>query len=147
MQLLSSAWPALVWALPALVLISALAFLVRGDRRAAGHLLALLACCLIGALLMEFFTFMAARVARQGGGAPSQPALGTGTLALLDTLRNRRSLTAPALSLPAVATYAVGVAYLWLLVTWGLHLRGKKAGSSSGRKKPAAKGARKPTRS
>lgn len=145
MQLLSTAWPALVWALPALVLISALAFLVRGDRRAAGHLLALLACFLIGALLMEFFTFMAARVARQGGGA-SQPALGSGTLALLETTLNRRSLTAPALSLPALATYAVGAAYLWLLVTWGLHLRGKKAGSG-GRKKPAAKGGRKPARS
>ena len=35
-------------------------------------------------------------------------------------------------------------AYLWVLVTWGLHLRGKPAGGA--RKKPA-KGARKPARS
>lgn len=143
MQLLLSAWPFVVWALPALVLISALAFLVRGDRRAAGHLLALLACFLIGALLMEFFTFMSARMA--GPGRPqTTPALGNGTLALLHTLLNRSSVTAPPLSLPAVAVYAVGVAYFWLLVTWGLHLRGKKSGG--GRKKPAAKGARKTAR-
>lgn len=145
MQLLLSAWPALVWALPALVLLSALAFLVRGDHRAAGHLLALLACFLIGALLMEFFTFMSARMA--GPGHPqTTPALGSGTRALLQTMLQRNSITAPPLSLPAVAAYSVPVAYLWLLVTWAVHLRGGKKGGGKGRKKPAAKAPRKAAR-
>ena len=143
MHLLISAWPALALLLPALVLVSAIYFLAKGDRRAFAQLLALLACLVIGALLMEFFIFMAARMARSGSAA-AMPVLGTGTRQLLETMANPRSIAAPPLSLAAVAAYSVLAAYLWVLVTWGLHLRGKPAGGA--RKKPA-KGARKPARS
>ena len=102
--------------------------------------MALLACYLVGALLMEFFVFMAARMARPGT-AQAVPVLGAGTKQLLETLSNPRSIAAPPLSLAAMAAYSVLAAYLWVLVTWGLHLRGKPAGGA--RKKPA-KGARKP---
>ena len=64
MHLLMSAWPVLALLLPALVLVSAIYFLAKGNRRAFAQLLALLACFVIGALLMEFFIFMAARRAR-----------------------------------------------------------------------------------
>lgn len=127
MHLLMSAWPVLVWLLPALVLLSAIVFLVKGDRRAFAHLMALLACFLIGALLMEFMLFMAARMSRSGG-VQGTPVLGDGTRQLLQTLANPRSITAPPLSLAAVAAYSVLLSYLWLLVTWVLHLRGKKPG-------------------
>ena len=66
MQTLLSAWPAVVLLLPALVLVSAIVFLAKGDRRAFALLMSLLACYLIGALLMEFFVFMSARMARAG---------------------------------------------------------------------------------
>lgn len=142
MHLLISAWPALALLLPALVLVSAIYFLARGDRRAFSHLMALLACFLIGALLMEFFIFMAARMARSGS---REAVLGTGTRQLLETMANPRSIAAQPLSLAAVAAYSVLVSYLWLLVTWVLHLRGKPAGGT--KKKKAAKGAaRKPAR-
>lgn len=127
MHLLMSAWPVLVWALPALVLLSATVFLAKGDRRAFAHLMALLACFLIGALLMEFMLFMAARMSRTGG-VQGTPVLGDGTRQLLQTLANPRSIGAPPLSLAAVAAYSVLLSYLWLLVTWVLHLRGKKKG-------------------
>lgn len=136
------AWPVLALLLPALVLVSAIYFLAKGDRRAVAQLLALLACWVIGALLMEFFIFMAARMARSGSAA--MPVLGTGTRQLLETMASPRSIAAPPLSLAAMAAYSVLAAYLWVLVTWGLHLRGKPAGGA--RKKPA-KGARKPARS
>ena len=137
-----SAWAPLAYLLPALVLVSALYFLARGDRRAFGQLLALLACFLIGALLMEFFVFMAARMARSGS---REAVLGMGTRQLLETMAHPRSIAAQPLSLAAVAAYSVLAAYLWLLVTWVLHLRGKPASGS--RKKKAAKGsARKPAR-
>lgn len=113
--------------MPALVLLSAIVFLVKGDRRAFAHLMALLACFLIGALLMEFMLFMAARMSRSGG-VQGTPVLGDGTRQLLQTLANPRSITAPPLSLAAVAAYSVLLSYLWLLVTWVLHLRGKKPG-------------------
>ena len=133
MPMLMSAWPVLVWLLPALLLLSAIYFLAKGDRRAFAHLMALLACFLIGALLMEFMLFMAARMSRSGG-VQGTPALGDGTRQLLQTLANPRSIAAPPLSLAAVAAYSVLLSYLWLLVTWVLHLRGKKAGPA--RKKP-----------
>lgn len=139
MQTLLSAWPAVVLLLPALVLVSAIVFLAKGDRRAFAFLMALLACYLIGALLMEFFVFMSARMARAG----SAPLLGTGTKQLLETLSNPRSLTAPPLSLPAIAAYSVLASYLWLLVGWGLHLRGKKGGTA---KKKPTKSTRKPAK-
>jgi hypothetical protein len=142
MHLLMSAWPALALLLPALVLVSAIYFLAKGDRKAFAQLLALLACWVIGALLMEFFIFMAARMARSGSAA--MPVLGTGTRQLLETMASPRSIAAPPLSLAAMAAYSVLAAYLWVLVTWGLHLRGKPAGGA--RKKPA-RGARKPARS
>ena len=44
------------------------------------------------------------------------------------------------LSLAAFAAYSIPASYLWLLVTWGLHLRGKKAGTA---KKKPARGTRK----
>ena len=143
MHMLIPAWPALVWLLPALVLVSALYFLVKGDRRALGHLLVLLACFVVGALLMEFFIFMGARMARAGS-AQANPVLGTGTRQLLATMAHPRSLVAPPLSLAAVAAYSVLAGYLWLLVTWGLHLRGKPAGGAPKRKPRGA--ARKPAR-
>ncbi|MNV42615.1 hypothetical protein D3C71_1342960 [compost metagenome] len=93
-------------------------------------------------MLMEFFIFMAARMSRSGSAA--MPVLGTGTRQLLETMASPRSIAAPPLSLAAMAAYSVLAAYLWVLVTWGLHLRGKPAGGA--RKKPA-KGARKPARS
>ena len=142
MQTLLSAWPAVVLLLPALVLVSAIVFLAKGDRRSFAFLMSLLACYLIGALLMEFFVFMAARMARAGS-APTVPVLGTGTKQLLETLSNPRSITAPPLSLPAIAAYSVLASYLWLLVGWGLHLRGKKGGTA---KKKPAKTARKPAK-
>jgi hypothetical protein len=142
MHALLSAWPALAYLLPALVLVSAIYFLARGDRRAFAHLLALLACFLIGALLMEFFIFMAARMARSGS---REAVLGAGTRQLLETMANPRSITAPPLSLAAVAAYSVLASYLWLLVTWGLHLRGKPAGGA-GKKKAAKRPPRKPAR-
>ncbi|WP_440106228.1 hypothetical protein [Acidovorax sp. BL-A-41-H1] len=141
MQLLLSAWPALTWALPALVLLSAVVFLAKGNRSAFGHLLALLACFVIAALLMEFFTFMAARMARAGS-TQADPVLGSGTRQLLATIANPRSLMAPPLSLPWVAAWSVPVAYLWLLVAWVLHLRGKRGGSKKAGKAPRKKAAR-----
>lgn len=141
MHALLSAWPAVALLLPALVLVSAIYFLAKGDRRALAWLLALLACFVIGALLMEFFTFMAARMARSGS---REAVLGAGTRQLLETMAHPRSLTAPPLSLPAVAAYSVLAAYLWLIVAWVLHLRGKPGGGAR-RKKPA-KGTRKPAR-
>lgn len=142
MHALLSAWPAVALLLPALLLVSAIYFLARGDRRALAWLLALLACFVIGALLMEFFTFMAARMARSGS---REAVLGAGTRQLLTTMAQPRSLTAPPSSLPAVAAYSVVAAYLWLIVAWVLHLRGKAVGSTR-KKKPAAKGTRKPAR-
>lgn len=141
MHALLSAWPALALLLPALVLVSAIYFLAKGDRRALAQLLALLACFVIGALLMEFFTFMAARMARSGS---REAVLGAGTRQLLETMASPRSITAPPLSLAAVAAYSVLAAYLWLIVAWVLHLRGKPGGGAR-RKKPA-KGTRKPAR-
>lgn len=137
MQILISAWPALVWLLLALVLVSALYFLAKGDRRALGHVMALVACFLIGALLMEFFVFMAARMARAGS-AQANPVLGTGTQQLLQTLAQPRSIKAPAGSLAWVAAWSVPVSYLWLAVAWGLHLWGSKR-SGPARKKAAGK--------
>ena len=143
MHLLASAWPALALLLPALLLVSAIYFLAKGDRRAFAQLMALLACFVIGALLMEFFIFMAARMARAGSDAAT-PALGTGTRQLLQTMASPQSIGAPPLSLAAVAAYGVLVAYLWTLVTWALHLRGKPGGGK--KKAKAAKGGRKPAR-
>ena len=142
MHALLSAWPAVALLLPALVLVSAIYFLARGDRRALAWLLALLACFVIGALLMEFFTFMAARMAHSGS---REAVLGAGTRQLLETMAQPRSLTAPPFSLPAVAAYSVLAAYLWLIVAWVLHLRGKPGGGTR-KKKTATKGTRKPAR-
>lgn len=142
MPLLMSAWPAVVLLLPALVLVSAIVFLAKGNRRAFAQLLALAACFLIGALLMEFFVFMAARMARSGS---REAVLGMGTRQLLETMANPRSITAQPLSLAAVAAYSVLAAYVWLLVTWVLHLRGKPAGGAK-KKKSAKASARKPAR-
>ena len=50
------------------------------------------------------------------------------------------SITAPPLSLAAWAAYSIPAGYLWLLVAWVLHLRGKKAGPA---KKKSAKSPRK----
>jgi len=142
MPLLMSAWPAVVLLLPALVLVSAIVFLAKGNRRAFAQLLALAACFLIGALLMEFFVFMAARMARSGS---REAVLGMGTRQLLETMANPRSIAAQPLSLAAVAAYSVLAAYVWLLVTWVLHLRGKPAGGAK-KKKSAKASARKPAR-
>lgn len=142
MPTLMSAWPAVALLLPALVLLSAVVFLAKGDRRSFSYLMALLACYLVGALLMEFFVFMAARMARPGT-AQAVPVLGAGTKQLLETLSNPRSIAAPPLSLPAIAAYSVLASYLWVLVSWGLHLRGKKAGSG---KKKTSKSSRKPAK-
>ena len=139
MPLLLSAWPALTLLLPALVVVSALIFLVKGNRRAFAHLVALLACFLIGALLMEFFTFMGALMARSGS-QHAEPVLGAGTRKLLETIANPRSIAAPPLSLAAWAAYSIPVSYVWLLVTWGVHLRGKKSGPA---KKKSVKSPRK----
>lgn len=139
MPMLMSAWPVLVWLLLALVLLSAIFLLARGDRRAFAQLLALVACFLIGALLMEFMLFMAARMSRTGG-VQGTPVLGDGTRQLLHTIANPRSITAPPLSLAAVAAYSVPLSYLWLAVTWVLHLRGgRKPGPAKKKsaKKPA----------
>ena len=138
MQMLISAWPALVWLLPALALLSALYFLAKGNRRALGQLMAMLACFVVGALLMECFVFMAARMARAGS-THANPVLGTGTLQLIKTMADPRSITAPPASLAAVSAYGVLLSYLWLLVAWALHLRGKggNKGGGTGRKKPA----------
>ncbi len=143
MPLLLSAWPALLWLLPALVLGSALYFLAKGDRRALGHVMALVACFLIGALLMEFFVFMAARMARAGS-AQANPTLGTGSQQLLQTLANPRSLMAPAGSLAFVAAWSVPVSYLWLVVAWGLHLFARRSGPArkKGGKSPRARKAK-----
>ncbi|MCO4094819.1 MAG: hypothetical protein HEQ37_15060 [Acidovorax sp.] len=142
MQMLLSAWPALTWALPALVLLSAVVFLAKGSRSAFGYLLALLACFVIAALLMEFFTFMAARMARAGS-AQADPVLGSGTRQLLATIANPRSLMAPPLSLPWLAAASVAVSYLWLLVAWVVHLRGgKRGGTQKAAKAPRKKAAR-----
>ena len=94
---------------------------------------------LIGALLMEFFTFMGALMARTGS-QHATPTLGTGTRQLLETIANPRSITAPPLSLAAWAAYSIPAGYLCLLVAWVLHLRGKKAGPA---KKKSAKTPRK----
>ena len=96
-------------------------------------LLALVACFFIGALLMEFFTFMGALMSRSGN-PHTAPVLGAGTRALLGTIADPRSFTAPALSLPALAAYSIAVGYAWLVVTWVLHLRGKTPAAA--RKKP-----------
>ena len=136
MPLLMSAWPILVWVLLALVVLSALFFLAKGDRRAFAQLLALVACFLIGALLMEFRLFMAARMSRTGG-VQGTPALGDGTRQLLQTIANPRSITAPPLSLAAVAAYSVPLSCLWLAVTWVLHLRGGGKSGAGKKKKPA----------
>lgn len=146
MHALLSAWPAVALLLPALVLVSAIYFLARGDHRALARLLALLACFLIGALLMEFASFMAARMARSGS---REAVLGAGTLQLVEMMRNPRSLLAAPLSLAAVAAYSVLAGYLWLLVTWVLHLRSGRGGSlrkvrAKGRGGKTAKGSRKP---
>lgn len=133
MPQLMSAWPALAYLLPALLLVSALYFLAKGNRKAVAHLMALLACFVMGALLMEFFVFMAARMARSGS-PRANPVLGTGTLQLLKTMADPRSIAAPPVSLAAVAAYSVLLSYLWLLVAWVLHLRGKQ-GAGAGRKK------------
>lgn len=135
MPYLMSAWPALALLLPALLLVSVVYFLAKGNRKAVAQLMALLACFVVGALLMEFFVFMAARMARSGS-AQANPALGTGTLQLLRTMADPRSIAAPPASLAAVAAYSVLLSYLWLLVTWALHLRGKQGGGA-GRKKAA----------
>ncbi len=144
MPYLISAWPVLALTLPALWLLSAVFFLVKGNRRALGMLMALAACFLIGALLMEFFVFMGARMAPPGR-AQSVPELGTGTRQLLHTMANPRSIAAPPLSLAAVAAYCVLVSYGWILVAWVLHLRGGGSGGSARKKKPA-KGGRKSAR-
>lgn len=136
MPLLMSAWPVLVWALLALVVLSALFFLAKGNRAAFLQLLALVACFLIGALLMEFMLFMAARMSRTGG-LQGTPVLGDGTRQLLRTIANPRSITGPPLSLAAVAAYSVLLAYLWLAVVWVLHLRGGGKAGASRKKKPA----------
>ncbi len=136
MPLLMSAWPILVWVLLALVVLSAIVFLARGDRRAFLQLLALVACFLIGALLMEFMLFMAARMSRTGG-VQGTPVLGDGTRRLLQTIANPRSITAPPLSMAAVAAYSVPLSCLWLAVTWVLHLRGGGKSGAGKKKKPA----------
>lgn len=136
MPLLMSAWPILVWVLLALVVLSALFFLAKGDRRAFAQLLGLVACFLIGALLMEFMLFMAARMSRTGG-VQGTPVLGDGTRQLLQTIANPRSITAPPLSLAAMAAYSVPLSYLWLAVTWVLHLRGGGKPGAGKKKKPA----------
>lgn len=143
MHFLVSAWPVLSLLLPALVLLSAVFFLARGDRRAFAQLMALVACFLIGALLMEFFIFMGARMAPPGRAA-SVPELGTGTRQLLLTMASPRSIAAKPGSLAAVAAYGVLAAYLWMLVAWALHLRG--GGGGAGTKKKSAKAGRKPAR-
>jgi hypothetical protein len=137
MPQLMSAWPALAYLLPALLLVSALYFLAKGNRKALAQLMALLACFVMGALLMEFFVFMAARMARSGS-PQANPALGTGTLQLLKTMADPRSIAAPPLSLAAVAAYSVLLSYLWLLVTWVLHLRGKQGAGASRKKSTRA---------
>ncbi|MFN7855767.1 MAG: hypothetical protein ACK5OA_04190 [Acidovorax sp.] len=135
MQMLLSVWPFLVWALPVLVLLSAIVFLAKGNRGAFWQLLALLACFVIAALLMELFTFMASRMAN-GGKAGADPALGSGTRQLLAAIAATGSVLAKPLSLPWLAACSVPVAYLWLLVTWALHLRrGKSGGGRAARKK------------
>jgi len=143
MSYLLSAWPALCWALPALVLLSATVFLARGNRRGAAQLAALVALFVMAALLMEFFTFMDARMARPGG-APGQPELGQGTRALLATMAHPRSVTAAPLSLPWLAAWSVPASYLWLLATWALHLRGPRSspGRAKAGKTPRKKAAR-----
>ena len=118
MKMLLSAWPALTLLLPVLWLVSVIVFLAKGNRRAVAQLMALLACFLIGALLMEFFTFMGALMARSGS-QHATPTLGTGTRQLLETIANPRSITAPPLSLAAWAAYSIPAGYLWLLVAWG----------------------------
>ena len=139
MQMFLSAWPAVALLLPVLWLVSVIVFLAKGNRRAVAQLMALLACFLIGALLMEFVTFMGALMARSGS-QHATPTLGTGTRQLLETISNPRSITAPPLSLAAWAAYSIPAGYLWLLVAWVLHLRGKKAGPA---KKKSAKSPRK----
>ena len=79
----------------------------------------------------------------RSGSPGAMPQLGAGTRQLLETMANPRSIAAPPLSLAAVAAYSVLAAYLWVLVSWGLHLRGKPAGGS---KKKTAKSPRKPAR-
>ena len=96
MKMLLSAWHALALLLPVLWLVSVIVFLAKGNRRAVAQLVALLACFLIGALLMEFFTFMGALMARSGS-QHATPTLGTGTRQLLETIANPRSITAPPL--------------------------------------------------
>jgi len=140
MSTLLSAWPILALLLPALWVVSAIVFLAKGNRRAFAHLMALLACFLIGALLMEFFIFMGALMARSGS-QHATPALGTGTRQLLETMANPRSITAPPMSLAAFAAYSILAGYLWLLIIWGLHLRGKTSGPA--KKKSPSKTPRK----
>ncbi len=140
MSTLLSAWPILALLLPALWVVSAIVFLAKGNRRAFAHMMALLACFLIGALLMEFFIFMGALMARSGS-QHATPALGTGTRQLLETMANPRSITAPPMSLAAFAAYSILAGYLWLLIIWGLHLRGKTSGPA--KKKSPSKTPRK----
>ena len=139
MPLVMTAWPVLALLLPALVLALALWALARGDRRAVLQLLALVACYLIGALLMEFSAFIGALMARQGGDR-AVPVLGAGTRLLLDTLASPRSIAAPPLSLPALAAYGLLASYLWVLLVLGLHLQGRRGGSGgrSAKAAPAA---------
>ena len=103
MHALLSAWPVISLLLPALVLVSAIYFVAWGDRRALAQLLALLACFVVGALLMEFFVFMAARMARAGS-PPTVPVLGTGTRQLLATMSHPRSLVAPLMPFRIMST-------------------------------------------
>ena len=119
-----------------LLLVSAVYFLAKGDRKALAQLMVLLACFVVGALLMEFFVFMAARMARSGS-AQANPVLGTGTLQLLKTMADPRSIAASPATLAAVAAYGLLLSYLWLLVAWALHLRGGKPGAGGKRKKSA----------
>ena len=140
MSTLLSAWPILALLLPVLWLVSVIVFLAKGNRRAVAQLMALLACFLIGALLMEFFIFMGALMARSGS-QHATPALGTGTRQLLETMANPRSITAPPMSLAAFAAYSILAGYLWLLIIWGLHLRGKTSGPA--KKKSPSKTPRK----
>ena len=143
MSLLLSTWPVWVWLLPAAVLLSAVVFLSQGRRRCAAWLLALVACYVVGALLMEFFVFIGALMARPSAGQPA-PELGTGTLQLLRTLVDPRSLTAPPLSLPAIAAYSVIAAYLWLAATWVIYARSRSTARPA--RKTAARAPRKSAR-
>ena len=85
--------------------------------------MALLACYLVGALLVEFFVFMVARMGTPWHGA-GRPGAGRRHQATAGTLSNPRSIAAPPLSLPAIA--AVLASYLWVLVSWGCTCAARK---------------------